>query len=79
MSLRLLASLAVSCSLLLACGHAPPPAPRAPAQEPSPYLTIEPDVSVSAPARPVALKQASVDLDPNADVMAEILAIPPGG
>jgi hypothetical protein len=39
---------------------------------------IEPDVSVSATARPADEKQASADLDPNADVMAEILAIPPG-
>ena len=78
MLLRRLAPLALTCNLLLACAHAPPPALQAPAPQPSPYLTIEPEVSVSATARPVDEKQASADLDPNADVMAEILAIPPG-
>ena len=41
------------------------------------YLTIAPDVSVSRTAREYEAKQES--LDPNADVMAEILAVPPGG
>jgi hypothetical protein len=71
-------SIVVSASLLLACGHAA--APRVPSPPPGPkasgYLTISPDVSVSRSAREYEAKQET--LDPNADVMAEILAIPPG-
>jgi len=37
---------------------------------------VVPNVSVSRTAEEAELKQAA--LDPNADVMAEILAIPPG-
>lgn len=40
------------------------------------YVTITPDVSVSRNAQPTQLKQAA--LDPHADVMAEILALPAG-
>jgi len=39
-------------------------------------VTIAPDVSVSRNAEPTPLRQAA--LDEHADVMAEILAIPPG-
>jgi len=64
--------------LIFGCASAPPP-PRtaAPAQlvDPS-YITIQADVSLSRTAQPAEQKQAA--LDPNADVMAEILAIPPG-
>jgi hypothetical protein len=71
---------AIPASLLLACGHAAParvnagltPTPTAPPE----YVTVTPDVSVSRTAEPAEQKQASID--PNADVMAEILAIPPG-
>jgi hypothetical protein len=68
----------ISVSSLLACGHAT--APRAASSPrtspPSGYLTIAPDVSVSRSARAYEAKQETVD--PEADVMAEILAIPPG-
>lgn len=78
MSLGRLSSSAISTSLILGCASAPPP-PRTPVQaqlvEPS-YVTIQAEVSLSRTAQPAEEKQAS--LDPNADVMAEILAIPPG-
>jgi hypothetical protein len=55
-------------------------APRAPSagqlsHQPE-YVTIAPEVSVSKTAEQAQLKQAA--LDPDEDVMAEILAIPPG-
>ena len=77
MLLSRLTILAIPASLLLACAHTPAPLapPRAPTEEPD-YVTIEPDVSLSKTAQETELKQAAVD--PNADVMAEILAIPPG-
>jgi hypothetical protein len=78
MLLRRLACTVVSSSLLLACGHAA--APRAASTPLQPqaagYLTIAPEVSVSRTASEYEAKQET--LDPNADVMAEILAIPPG-
>jgi hypothetical protein len=82
MLLSRLTILGIPTSLLLACTHAPLPAahPAAPRAPDSDYVVIVPDVSVSATAREAneaETKQASVD--PNADVMAEILAIPPGG
>jgi hypothetical protein len=40
------------------------------------YVTIVPDVSVSRTAQPAEPRQSA--LDEHADVMAEILAIPPG-
>jgi hypothetical protein len=69
----------VSASSLLACGHAAAPRVSSPSADPkaNDYLTIAPEVSVSRSAREYQAKQES--LDPNADVMAEILAIPPGG
>ena len=79
MSLRRVSCIVVSATLLLACGHAATPRVASPAADPkaSGYLTIAPEVSVSRSAREYQAKQES--LDPNADVMAEILAIPPGG
>ena len=78
MPLGRFSSSALSTSLLLGCATAPPP-PRTPVQaklaEPS-YVIIQADVSLSRTAQPAEEKQAA--LDPNADVMAEILAIPPG-
>ena len=64
--------------MLLACGHAASPRVASPPLHPQAtgYLTIAPDVSVSRSAREYEAKQET--LDPNADVMAEILAIPPG-
>jgi hypothetical protein len=71
---RLLVS-ALFASSALACSHGRPPA--APTQlEAEQYVIIQPDVSVSATAREAEQKTAA--LDPNADVMAEIMAIPPG-
>jgi hypothetical protein len=42
----------------------------------SDYVTVLPNVSVSRTAEETQQKEAR--LDPNADVMGEILAIPPG-
>ena len=67
----------IPASLLLACSHsvpARPPAPTTPIA--ADYRTIQPEVSLSRTAQEAHLKEVSVD--PNADVMAEILAIPPG-
>jgi hypothetical protein len=63
---------------LLACGHAASPSVASPPVHPQAagYLTIAPEVSVSRTASEYEAKQET--LDPNADVMAEILAIPPG-
>jgi hypothetical protein len=69
------ASIAVG--LLLGCSRAaPPPAALPPPVVTPEYVTIAPDVSVSRNAEPASPKQAT--LDERADVMAEILAIPPG-
>jgi hypothetical protein len=78
MLLRRLPCALICSSLLLACGQAAAPrSASAPVGPAAPgYLTIAPDVSVSRTARPYEAKQEA--LDPNADVMAEILAIPPG-
>jgi hypothetical protein len=71
----------ITASLLLACGHSAAPPVSVPSPPPSPpaaaYLVIAPDVSVSRTAAEYQAKQESVDA--NSDVMAEILAIPPGG
>ena len=77
MSLSRLTFLAIPTSLVLGCAHAsaPPVNAAAPAGEPE-YVTIIPEVSLSKTAQEAEQKQAA--LDPNADVMAEILAIPPG-
>jgi hypothetical protein len=77
MLLSRLTLLAIPASLLLACAHTPAPQAPPPALTEDPgYITIVPDVSLSKTAQEAELKQAAVD--PNADVMAEILAIPPG-
>ena len=65
--------------LLLACAETQQP--RVPSASPRPsatdeYVTLVPSVSVSKAPEPRPEKQAA--LDPNEDVMAEILAIPPG-
>jgi hypothetical protein len=80
MLLGRLSSSALSTSLLFGCASAPPPPPPRPAlqakqMEPH-YIIIQADVSLSRTAQPAQERQAA--LDPNADVMAEILAIPPG-
>ena len=79
MSLDRFSSSAISTSLLLGCASASPPPPRPAVQakqmEPH-YMIIQAEVSLSRTAQPAEEKQAA--LDPNADVMAEILAIPPG-
>ena len=79
MSLRRLSCAVASASALLACGHSATPHVAAPPLDPKStgYLTIAPEVSVSRSAREYEAKQET--LDPDADVMAEILAIPPGG
>jgi glucose/arabinose dehydrogenase len=64
-----------------ACAHDARPVTaaqtRAAAQDEDRYVTITPHVSVSRSAE--EMEQPRAALDPNADVMAEILAIPPGG
>ena len=75
-----LAVLATLASLSLACSRnvAPlAPAHPAPVAAEEPYVNITPHVSVSSNADDTEEPRAA--LDPNADVMAEILAIPPGG
>jgi hypothetical protein len=63
--------------LLAACSRAAPPPAAITTRPLTPgYVTIVPDVSVSRNAQPAKPRQAT--LDPHADVMAEILAIPPG-
>lgn len=70
---------ALSTSLLLGCASAPPPRPATQANvkavDPH-YVVIQAEVSLSRTAQPADERHAA--LDPNADVMAEILAIPPG-
>jgi len=81
MSLSRFARLTLPASLLLlfACAETKPAqAPHAEALH-SPaddYVTLVPSVSVSKAETQAPQKQAS--LDPDEDVMAEILAIPPG-
>jgi hypothetical protein len=67
---------ALVASMLLACTPAVTKVAAAPARADDGYLTIRPNVSVSKTAEPVVVKSAS--LEERADVMAEILAIPPG-
>lgn len=73
--LRLVALVPAAFSLL-ACSHQPPTAKAPPTPLATEYRTIAPDVSVSRNAQAAPDQQASVD--PNSDVMAEILAIPAG-
>lgn len=77
MLLRHLNLLVIAAFSTLACTHSPSAPPKVPATAAtSDYRTIEPEVSLSLTAQDADLKQASVD--PDDDVMAEILAIPPG-
>lgn len=68
----------VAASLSFACAGAQPAARSAapPALE-SEYVTIIPDVSYSRTGQDAASEQATIGADE--DVMASILAIPPGG
>ena len=67
----------IPASLLLACNHSVPvPATAAKPMLSSEYRTIQPNVSVWPPEAAADVQPPAVD--PNADVMAEILAIPPG-
>ena len=77
MLLGRLSSSALSTSLLLGCASAPPPRPAMQAKPAEPqYVVIQAEISLSRTAQPAEERQAA--LDPHADVMAEILAIPPG-
>ena len=62
--------------LLFGWSSAAVPVKSAAAPAAQEYVTVLPSVSVSKTAERAELKQAA--LDPNEDVMAEILAIPPG-
>jgi hypothetical protein len=67
----------LSALLLLGCARAPATqVSTAAAPKSLDYFTIEPDVSVSRNALPY--EEPRTTIDPNADVMAEILALPPG-
>ena len=77
MSLSAICNLIVSASLLLACGHAPPPAALPPLSAPNPdYVTIIPEVTYSRTGQDAASDEPTVSSEE--DVMAGILAIPPG-
>lgn len=77
MSLNAFCQLIVSACLLLACGHTKPQAPLTPLSPGSAdYVTIIPEVTYSPTGQ-----GASSDVTPlsnDEDVMAGILAIPPG-
>jgi hypothetical protein len=69
----------LTASLLFACGGPHPPhapKPPNPAAESDGYVTIRPEVTVSAVPKMHPVEPAKVD--ENEDVMASILAIPPG-
>jgi hypothetical protein len=77
MPLGRFSSSAISTSLLLGCASTPPARLPVEAKQVEPnYVIIQAEVSLSRTAQPAEEKQAA--LDPNSDVMAEILAIPPG-
>lgn len=73
---RLVLSLLPASLLLFGCGQQAPRPANTATQATRDYVTVVPSVSVSRTAEEVELAQAR--LDPDADVMAEILAIPPG-
>ena len=76
MSLSCLCKHVVAASLLLACGHVRPE-PLAPVAPPrAEYVTIIPEVTYSRTGQDAASDAAPVSADE--DVMASILAIPPG-
>lgn len=64
-------------SLCFACGHGEPPARSpAPLALPDDYVTVIPEVTYSRTGQDAASDEPSVA--PDEDVMASILAIPPG-
>ena len=69
----------VTASLLFGC-HRPPaphvPKPASPAANADGYVTIRPEVTISA--TPATKPVEPVKVDENEDIMASILAIPPG-
>lgn len=77
MNLRRLSSTFVAASLAFACVPAQAPTPKL-AERPTHarYVIITPHVSVSGNAQP--LPEPPVRPEPTEDVMAEILALPPG-
>jgi hypothetical protein len=77
MSLSALCKVIVSASLVLACGHTQPQPPLAPlASASSDYVTIIPEVTYSPTGQGPGSDAMPVSSDE--DVMAGILAIPPG-
>jgi hypothetical protein len=77
MSLIRACQVLVYASLLFACSHASPPAACAPsAPVESEYVTIVPEVTYSRTGQDAASDIAPIGKDE--DVMAAILAIPPG-
>lgn len=71
---------ALLASLPLSCAHAPSPpraAPRVAAADSDAYVIITPEVTLSAGAREADPTRAP--RAPDADIMADILAVPPGG
>ncbi len=88
MTLLHVGRVSIAIGLTLGCAHsAAPPSSVAPSLGPPPvaagyfsrapgYVTISPEVTVSRNAQPFTAKPAT--LDEHADVMAEILALPPG-
>jgi hypothetical protein len=64
-------------SLCFACGHRQQPAlSPAPLPPPDEYVTVIPEVTYSRTGQDAASEEASIA--PDEDVMASILAIPPG-
>lgn len=80
MSLIRVCQALVSASFLLACGHSSAPKPIASAAEApqvaSEYVTLVPEVTYSRTGQDAASEIAPIAADE--DVMANILAIPPG-
>lgn len=76
MSLIRACQLLVYASLIFACGHATPPTPVAPVRVDSEYVTLIPEVTYSRTGQDASSDTAPVAADE--DVMASILAIPPG-
>ncbi len=77
MSLSAVCKVTVSASLLLSCGHASPSGALTPLSPPDPdYVTLIPEVTYSRTGQDAASDEQTVSSDE--DVMAGILAIPPG-
>ena len=78
MALSRISQSAVVASLLFACaGTQPAPRSATPPALQSEYVTIIPDVTYSRTGQDAASDEATVSAEE--DVMASILAIPPGG